>query len=168
MKYRFINYQAKYKEETTKMLVDFHKYLIKIDTWRIFKLDKDYGEKQLEALTKSVKENKGKGKFILVKSGQEIIGYVVGYVLQDKKSLETYPWKRGYIDELYIKEKYRKMGIGKELLSTMINHFKSKNCDTIGFNAMIANKNAIAFYEKMGFERRSLFLAKALNKKVKK
>lgn len=168
MKYSIINYQEKYKEKTEKMLVDFHKYLIEIDAWKVFRLGKDYGKKQLEELTRSVKENKGKGRFFLVKSGKDIIGYSVGYVLQDKKSLETYPWKRGYVDELYVEEKYRGEGIGKALLNKMINHFKSKNCDTIGFNALIANKGAIAFYEKMGFERRSLFLSKALNKKVRK
>lgn len=168
MKYRFINFNEKYKKETEDMLTDFHKYLIDIDTWRVFKLEKDYGKKRLKALMKSMKENKGKGKFLLVRTGKEIVGYAVGYVLQDKESIETYPWKRGYVDELYIKDQYRGSGIGRALLGRMEEHFRSKKCDTIGFNAMIANTKAIKFYLKQGFEKRSLFLSKALNKKVKK
>uniref|UniRef100_A0A7C4R533 GNAT family N-acetyltransferase n=1 Tax=candidate division CPR3 bacterium TaxID=2268181 RepID=A0A7C4R533_UNCC3 len=104
----------------------------------------------------------------MVKSEKDIIGYAVGYVLQDKKNIEMHPLKRGYIDELYLKEKYRSQGIGKELLEKFEKHYRKLNCDTIGFNALIANTKAIDFYLKSGFEKRSLFLSKALKKEVKK
>uniref|UniRef100_A0A7C4R4V3 Uncharacterized protein n=1 Tax=candidate division CPR3 bacterium TaxID=2268181 RepID=A0A7C4R4V3_UNCC3 len=63
MNYKIINYNEKYKKETAEMIEDFQKYLIQIDTWNVFKLEKNYGKKQLNFLLNSVKENKGKGGF---------------------------------------------------------------------------------------------------------
>ena len=166
MDIKVVSYKEENQENLQKMMFDFQKFMIHIDTWKVFKFDKDYRDKATDELLKNIKEKKG--KVYLAKSGNDFIGYIAGYIVPNKKDFETYTWKRGYVDELYLEEKYRRLGIGKKLLGKIEDYFRSQKCDTIGFNALFANKNALEFYGKLGFEKRSLFLSKALNKKVKK
>ncbi|MDD5731387.1 MAG: GNAT family N-acetyltransferase [Patescibacteria group bacterium] len=166
MDIKIISYRDEHKKDLKRMIFDFQKYLIKIDTWNFLKFDKEYKEKAVEELLKNVREKQG--KIYLAKSDDKVIGYIAGYIVPDKENFEIYPWKRGYVDELYLEEKYRNQRIGKKLLEKIEKYFKVKKCDNIGLNALAANKKAIKFYDKQGFEQRSLFFSKALNKKIRK
>ena len=82
--------------------------------------------------------------FVAVADGQ-IIGYAT-------YSFTYYSWTgRGvYLDDLYVKDNYRKYGIGRQLLDTVINFAKENNCKTVRWLVSRWNTNAIDFYKKIG------------------
>jgi ribosomal protein S18 acetylase RimI-like enzyme len=53
-----------------------------------------------------------------------------------------------YLRHLFIKSKYRRMGIGKEVVEQLM---KLSGSTSLDIEVMAWNKNAIAFYEKLGF-----------------
>jgi GNAT superfamily N-acetyltransferase len=63
-----------------------------------------------------------------------------------------YSWsgKAIYLDDLYITDSFRKNGIGKQLLNTVIALAKESNCRKVRWQVSKWNNNAIAFYKKMG------------------
>ena len=63
-----------------------------------------------------------------------------------------YSWsgKALYLDDLFVKEEFRKQGIGKKLLEAVIDFAKSEKCKKIRWQVSKWNANAIEFYKKMG------------------
>jgi predicted GNAT family N-acyltransferase len=70
---------------------------------------------------------------------QEVLGY--GRITFENKDFAT-------ISQLVVKEKFQKMGIGKEILKHLIVFSKNKGYKRVTLNAKIQAKE---FYEKMGF-----------------
>jgi ribosomal protein S18 acetylase RimI-like enzyme len=69
---------------------------------------------------------------------------LVGYCCFNKKDNHTL-----HIDLLAVDRTFQQQGIGKKLLHTAINTFNNINCCEL--TSLIKNKNAHAFYEKLGF-----------------
>ncbi len=63
--------------------------------------------------------------------------------------------RRGYINHLAVAEKYRKSGLGKELVQKVLQ--KLRAIGIVGCNGMVFNNNtaALEFYKKIGFSSRS-------------
>jgi GNAT superfamily N-acetyltransferase len=63
-----------------------------------------------------------------------------------------YTWvgKSLYLDDIYVKEKYRSSGIGKALLNKIFETAKQENCSRVRFQVLDWNLNAIEFYKKTG------------------
>jgi diamine N-acetyltransferase len=63
-----------------------------------------------------------------------------------------YSWtgKGLYLDDLYIKDAFRKQSIGKKLLDAVITLAKDEQCKKVRWLVSGWNKNAIEFYKKMG------------------
>lgn len=62
-----------------------------------------------------------------------------------------YSWsgKALYLDDLYVKEAYRKLGIGKMFLEAVIAVAKNSQCKKIRWQVSKWNTNAIDFYKKI-------------------
>jgi GNAT superfamily N-acetyltransferase len=54
------------------------------------------------------------------------------------------------MDDLYVKEKYRKNGIGKRLLDVVIEFARKEKCGKVRWQVSNWNKDAQDFYKKMG------------------
>jgi GNAT superfamily N-acetyltransferase len=65
-----------------------------------------------------------------------------------------YSWsgKALYLDDLYVQDAYRNMGIGKALLDAVINKARAENCIKLSWQVSNWNTNAIEFYKKIGAE----------------
>ena len=110
-----------------------------------------------EAVLHSVDENNFINTFNeLIKSGVYtecfIIEYhdkIVGYTLVSK----TYSQESGgmvlLIEEIYINEKFRSKGIGKEIFDFLKTRYSSYS--RVRLEVEISNKKAIKLYEKLGF-----------------
>ena len=70
---------------------------------------------------------------------------------------------RGIITELIVSSKVRSKGIGKDLMKRMEDYFKSVGCQYILVDVFAYNKNAIGFYEKMGYHPRMYTDIKKIN-----
>ena len=54
------------------------------------------------------------------------------------------------MDDLFVQEKYRKNGIGKRLLDSIIEIGKKEKCEKLRWQVSNWNKNAQEFYKSLG------------------
>ncbi len=75
----------------------------------------------------------------------EIVGFATTYIA-------WFSWigKTMYLDDLYIIEKHRSLGLGSKLLDTVIEMAKEEKCKKVRWQVSKWNKNAIEFYKSKG------------------
>lgn len=87
--------------------------------------------------------------FIVVsqENSNEIIGMLLYYIAYSS-------WKGPFyfIEDIYVKDKYRKYNIGSKLFYEVIKLAKKNNIKKISWNVLKWNIPAINFYKKMGAE----------------
>lgn len=79
-------------------------------------------------------------------------GNYVGYCLS---SIED---TLGEIESIFIEKKYRKFGLGGELMKNALKWFKLKNISKIQIGVVYDNDGAVPFYERYGFHIGSYIL----------
>ncbi|MBO6605929.1 GNAT family N-acetyltransferase [Psychroserpens sp.] len=67
-------------------------------------------------------------------------------------STRHYVGKSAEIDHVFIEEAYRSQGIGKQFLSWIYSHVKSKGCEAAELNTYVQNYPSHKFYYNEGFE----------------
>lgn len=66
-----------------------------------------------------------------------------------------------YVDDLYVKEKYRGQGIGTRLLKQLACYAKQQHCCRLEWHVFDWNESGIAFYEKLDADlRKDLILVR--------
>ena len=121
---------------------EFEKLLVAFG--EIFEEDIDYPSK--EYLTKLLRSEQL--LVITAKVGNEVVGGLTAYVLV------SYQVEGAsiYIYDLGVKENFRNNGIGKSLIKFLIDYSKQNNIQDIFVDTeQIDNEEAIAFYNKTGF-----------------
>ncbi len=132
-----INYKIRTAEEA-----DFPAILSLIEELALY-------EKAPEKVTNTVEQMKDEKDlfkaWVVEKDDGEIIGFALFYFVY-------YTWvgKSLYLDDLYVKEKYRGNKIGSVLLDKVIEFGKNNNCKRIRWQVLNWNKPAIDFYKKIG------------------
>ncbi len=151
---KIIEYEDKYLEDVRDLLVELEEYILKIDKDHLDQLHPEYREKMALLDLEEVKNNNG--KCYLAIENDKAIGLIMGcifpydaYDYLDYKCL-----KRGEITELIVSHQARKNGIGKELMDTMENYFKSVGCEYCMVDVFAYNDNAIHFYNQNGYHSR--------------
>lgn len=122
---------------------EFEKLLVAFG--EIFEEDIDYPSK--EYLTKLLRSEQL--LVITAKVGNEVVGGLTAYVLV------SYQVEGAsiYIYDLGVKESFRNNGIGKSLIKFLIDYSKQNNIQDIFVDTeQIYNEEAIAFYNKTGFD----------------
>ena len=106
-------------------------------------------EKAPEKVTNSVEQMKNESEYfnclIVEDENQDIIAmalYFFAYFTWVGKSL--------YLDDLYVREKYRGNKIGSALLSKLFQIAREENCKRVRWQVLDWNTDAIEFYEKVG------------------
>jgi len=91
----------------------------------------------------------------------------IDYVIRDKSNEEIgyclstiNHYGKGELDSLYIKEKYRNLGIGKILVQKSLKWMGEAGAKQISLYVIPENEGAISFYEALGFKQRSIHLMK--------
>ena len=92
---------------------------------------------------------------IVAELDNNIVGYLAGSI-NEKGSYEEVQY--GEINNMFIKDKCRGLGIGKSLINNFKNYCKSNGINNLKVTASYKNKNAIEFYKKSGFEEFDLTL----------
>lgn len=85
--------------------------------------------------------------FFVAEKGTEILGMALYYY-----RYSTWKGKVLYLEDLYIKEVYRRYKIGFYLFEALIAHAREENCSRISWQVLEWNEPAIRFYEKIGSE----------------
>ena len=81
----------------------------------------------------------------------------VGYVVLTLGFSLEFGGREAFIDELFVREKYRGHGYGKRLIEQGIEGFSGLGVNAIHLEVARDNADAKAFYQKLGFEGRERF-----------
>ena len=84
---------------------------------------------------------------------ETIVGYATGRteVLRDGSRL-------GVIDDLYVDEGARSVGVGEALMNELLEWFRSKGCAGVDATALPGNRATKNFFEESGFTARLLVM----------
>lgn len=158
-----IEYEEKYKNEATKLLVELQEYLTNIDNESVQILTTEYSEHYLDYIIEIVSNNNGK-IFLAIENGNAI-GIIVGIIepKDNEDKLYTRCPIRGVILELIVNKNSRKNGIGKELVSIMEKYFAEMNCEFVSLSVFVPNSLAVSFYKKMRYKPRNIEMIKRIN-----
>ena len=105
--------------------------------------DKNVRNYSNEFFEKVLNDQKNKSRFILIKDNEELVG--MGGLNQLTPDI-------GEIKRMYIKEKYRNRGLGKELLDKLLELGSEMKFSLIKLDSVKFMDKAHKLYEKAGFE----------------
>ncbi|WNQ13121.1 GNAT family N-acetyltransferase [Paenibacillus aurantius] len=107
-------------------------------------LEKAFNLSQLE------KElSRASSEFYFLYANGEMAGYLK--INTDDAQSEAMGRDSLEIERIYIRKKYHKQGLGKDLINKAIELAKERNKERIWLGVWEKNENAIRFYKKMGF-----------------
>jgi ribosomal-protein-alanine N-acetyltransferase len=84
--------------------------------------------------------------FLVAKLGGEIVGYAIGERGKDS----------GLIVSVAVKKEWRKRGIGRRLIEKLLENFKKEGMKIVFLHVREENREAINFYQALGFKIREL------------
>ncbi len=90
-------------------------------------------------------EDKDIFQCLVAVSDDEIAGFATYFF-----TYNSWSGKGLHLDDLYVKESFRKTGTGKKLLDNIINLAKEEKCKNVRWMVSAWNLNAIDFYKKIG------------------
>ena len=153
---KIIEYEDKYLEDVKDLLVELEEYIISIDEDKLDRLHSEYRDKMAVLDLEEVKNNEG--KCYLALENNQVVGVIMGCIFPyDEYDYLDYKCPRkGEVTELIVSKKVRSSGIGQKLMNKMESYFKELGCEYIVIDVFAYNKNAIKFYEKLGFHSRGL------------
>ncbi len=103
-----------------------------------------------------------KKQFVMVAETEgSIVGYLAGSICVEQM-YSYYQGKTAELENMFIKEEYRKFGIGSKLIDAFVTWCKNNDAKRILVTATIGNENAIKFYHKNGFNDLDITLRKEL------
>ena len=109
-----------------------------------FGLDHGWAESSFQSMLASP----ALGALWLARTGVESVGHAV---LSVRYAME-FGGLIGYIDDLYVKAKYRGMGAGSALLTALYAECQSRSCKSVQVEVRDSNTPALALYSKFGLE----------------
>ncbi len=90
-------------------------------------------------------------RFFVAEENNKIVGFIYGtispapdYLLKHKTT--------GFLDSAFVEQAYRKQGIGKQLVTTLLAWFASRNTAFIHLTVLAKNVQSVAAWRKMGFD----------------
>ena len=93
-----------------------------------------------------------KNQFVIIAEiDKKVVGYLAGSIYDDA-TFSYYDGITAEMDNMFIKEEYRRFGIGSKFVNAFLVWAKNKNAKRIFVTASSKNENTIKFYKKMGFE----------------
>lgn len=149
------------KDELVKLLDEFNEYYFEekifseefIPFWEYKDKQAIFNETVQEWLTNP------EYFFFVAEEERKIIGYIVGQIKdRDPRVMD----KEGYINDWFVKKKWRSKGVGMSLYNMLLKEFQDQACNRLGLYTNIRNKKTIDFYHKLGFIDESLTLVKKI------
>jgi len=99
----------------------------------------------VKTIEKSIFEDKGAEVIFALKDGKEV-GFALFF-----HNYSTFLGKRGvYLEDLFVKEKYRGEGFGKGLLKKLAQIAVERDCGRLEWSCLDWNKPSIDFYLSLG------------------
>lgn len=106
-------------------------------------------KKYTDAELKDIIEDESKPIFVAVADG-EVAGYIFCVIKDGGKNPVLNDIKTLYVDDLGVDINFRGRGIGKKLYTVAVEFARKSGCYNLTLNVWADNKNAVAFYNKLG------------------
>jgi ribosomal protein S18 acetylase RimI-like enzyme len=126
-------------------LSDYHK---KIDP-KYYKSGKERKERDKKRLIEYFSKKRKNRKILVAKVKNKVVGFLIGGV--EKSPPYCKENKIGVIHRAYIKENFRRRGIGKLLVEELLNWFRKRKIKFVEVEVDSRNKIGIEAHEKYGF-----------------
>lgn len=127
------------------------------------KMPKYFNQTSQEEHLRIIEEmSRDENNYILVaRIEDKVVGFAcLGIINNEQKG---YKVKRvGYIYNLGVDEEFRRTGVGRKLVESAIDYFKTNECEAVDLNVFWFNSEALEFYKKLGFEVLDVNLRKGL------
>lgn len=81
----------------------------------------------------------------------DLVGFCFSYISQKPEYFKIE--KFGFIGDLYVKPEYRRQGVGHDLVKDAFNFFARRKITQIELLVAVKNRNAIEFWEAIGFSQ---------------
>ena len=108
-------------------------------------------EKLPDMMTNSVEKMKEEKEyfrgFVARDESRNLLGYVTYFF-----AYYTWVGKSLYMDDLYVRDKYRGKSVGSSLINKVISFAKEQKCNRLRWQVSNWNHPAISFYERLGAE----------------
>jgi ribosomal protein S18 acetylase RimI-like enzyme len=89
-------------------------------------------------------------RFFIAEDRGKPVGFIGGSISKLPKFYKYH--RRGEIGPIFIRQGYRKKGIGSKLVGELFDWFKSKGIRWVRIKVYKKNTSAISFWKKMGFK----------------
>ncbi len=112
-------------------------------------------------------ERHRKERFHLMRTGAEtLLAYhnkePAGFIMLSYVSYGPGPKGFGYIEEMFVRKRYRHLGIGRMLVQAAEEWFEKRGYITLFLTTPRTNKGAILFYRRLGFRKsRQVWMTRA-------
>jgi ribosomal protein S18 acetylase RimI-like enzyme len=126
-------------------LSDYHR---KIDP-KYYKSGKERKESDKRRLTEYFSKRRKNRKILVAKVKNKVVGFLIGGI--EKSPPYCRENKIGVIHRAYVKENFRKRGIGKLLVEELLKWLKKRKIKFVEVVVDSRNKIGIGAYEKYGF-----------------
>jgi GNAT superfamily N-acetyltransferase len=120
-------------------------YVELISLFTEFAIFEKLPEKMINSVDKMIAEQEYFNGFVALNGIGEIVGYATYFF-----AYYTWVGKSLYMDDLYVKAKFRGHGIGTKLINEVIKYAKTTNCHKVRWQVSEWNKPAIDFYKSLG------------------
>lgn len=97
--------------------------------------------------------------FVAASDDNQIVGFIQGIIDQRKNHQLS---KLGYINELFVQDKYRGQGVAKNLFLELENELKQQGCDHLITHTDFENDLSQQFYSRVGMSKTTVELWKKL------
>jgi ribosomal protein S18 acetylase RimI-like enzyme len=87
---------------------------------------------------------------VIARDGSRLVGYAVGRITSLPPFFESR--QRGYIHDVYVRERYRQRGIGRRLVEEILAWFRRRGVTLVELTVAANNDDATAFWRSMGFD----------------
>jgi GNAT superfamily N-acetyltransferase len=111
----------------------------------------EYGEQYFNKIYSYIQ--KGTGEIWVAEIEGNIVACAAGYIKEqfNEDLLEFKQMQIGYISDLYVRDEYRNMGIGKTLVQYIEDFFKNKGCTYFELSVTAKNDGGHKFYTELGY-----------------
>jgi ribosomal protein S18 acetylase RimI-like enzyme len=145
------------------LLVDFYKKnqrgeIVSKNLLSLIKY-KDYDEVLRKETKRYIRLNTKKAVIFVAEDNRKLIGYIHGQIRNKPGRVLD---RVGYIEDWFVKKKYRGKGVGEMLWNELINWFKKRKCNCLETDAYTTNKFAIKVYHKLGFVDKTISMINKL------
>ena len=121
------------------------------DLPKVFKLVKEFAlylgkaEKVKTTVDDFIKNQENFACILAENKKGEAVGYAIFSTL-----FHTWSGKSIYLDDLFVKNEYRRCSVGTMLICSLIDYAKQQKVQSLNWQVLDWNESAINFYKKMG------------------